>query len=244
MADHASEGGVPADPAGRPLSFASQALARVRNEAASGGGPALGIYAGVVAAVTLALAGLVGILLRQPWLFPSLGPTIMVIVETPGERAAHPRNVFVGHVVAVAAGWLALLVTGLRYAPSTVQAGLDGRRVAAAVIALVVTVVALQLLRAPHPPAGATTLIVGLGILKSPGDLVVIVLSVVLVTLVASGANILAAVRQQGVTDAPRRSRPRGSGQATVGDRAAGHEVAQLGGNGSRTQRGAGGPGS
>lgn len=74
-------------------------------------------------------------------------------------------------------------------------------------IALVVTVVVLQLLRTPHAPAGATTLIVGLGILKTPGDLVVIVLSVVLVTLVASGANILAAVRQQGVTDAPRRRR-------------------------------------
>jgi HPP family len=179
-------------------------LERVRSEAGSGG-PALGVYAGVVAAVALALAGLVGVLLHQPWLFPSLGPTIMVIAETPDQPAAHPRNVLVGHVVAVAAGWLALLVTGLRHAPSTVQAGLDGRRVAAAVIALVLTVVVLQLLRTPHAPAGATTLIVGLGILKSPGDLVVIVLSVLLVTIVASGANILAAVRQRGVTDAPRR---------------------------------------
>jgi hypothetical protein len=188
------------------VSFASRALERVRNES-GGSGPALGIYAGVVAAVALGLAGLVGVLLHQPWLFPSLGPTIMVIAETPGQRAAHPRNVLIGHVVAVGAGWLALLVTGLRYAPSAVQAGLDARRVASAVIALVVTVVVLQLLRTPHPPAGATTLIVGLGILKTPGDLVVIVLSVVLVTLVASGANILAAVRQQGVTDAPRRRR-------------------------------------
>jgi hypothetical protein len=188
------------------VSFASRALERVRNES-GGSGPALGIYAGVVAAVALGLAGLVGVLLHQPWLFPSLGPTIMVIAETPTQPAAHPRNVFIGHVVAVGAGWLALLVTGLRYAPSAVQAGLDARRVASAVIALVVTVVVLQLLRTPHPPAGATTLIVGLGILKTPGDLVVIVLSVVLVTLVASGANILAAVRQQGVTDAPRRRR-------------------------------------
>jgi hypothetical protein len=209
MADHASEGGVAAGPSGRPLSLPSRALERVRNEADSGGGPALGIYAGVVAAVALALAGLVGFLLRQPWLFPSLGPTIMVIAETPGQPAAHPRHVFVGHVVAVAAGWLALLVTGLLHAPSAVQAGLDGRRVAAAVIALVVTVVALQLLRSGHPPAGATTLIVGLGILKTAGDLLVIVASVMLITIVASGANILAAVRQRGVTDAPRRRRPR-----------------------------------
>jgi hypothetical protein len=203
MADHAPEGGVATDPARRPLSPFSRALEQVRQQAGHGG-PALAVYAGVVAAVALALAGLVGVLLHQPWLFPSLGPTIMVIAETPAQPAAHPRNVLVGHAVGVGAGWLALLVTGLRYAPSTVQAGLDGRRVAAAVISLVVTVVVLQLLRTPHAPAGATTLIVGLGILKTPGDLIVIVLAVVLVTIVASGANILAAVRQVGVTDGPR----------------------------------------
>jgi CBS domain-containing membrane protein len=56
----------------------------------------------------------------------------------------------------------------------------------------------------PHPPAGATTLIVGLGILKSPGQLAVIVLSVVLVTLLASAANVAVRVRQAGVTDAGR----------------------------------------
>jgi CBS domain-containing membrane protein len=70
-------------------------------------------------------------------------------------------------------------------------------------------VLALQLLRMPHAPAGATTLIVGLGILKTPGDLIVIVLAVLLVTIVASGANIVAAVRQSGVTDAPRPRRRR-----------------------------------
>jgi HPP family len=206
MADHAPEGGVAADPARRPLTPVGRAFGAVRREAGSSG-PALAVYAAVVAAVAMALAGLVGVLLRQPWLFPSLGPTIMVITETPATPAAHPRNVFVGHVVGVAAGYVALLVTGLRTGPSAIETGLDARRVLAAVIALTATVLALQLLRMPHAPAGATTLIVGLGILKTPWDLVVIVLSVLLVTIVASGANILATVRQAGVTDAPRRRR-------------------------------------
>jgi hypothetical protein len=157
-----------------------------------------------VSAVALALAGLVGVLLHQPWLFPSLGPTLMVVLETPGQPAAHPRNVVVGHAVGVAAGYVALMLTGLRTAPSAIQAGLDGRHVTAAVVALALTVVVLQVIRLPHAPAGATTLIVGLGILTSPGDLLIIMLSVVLVTIVASGANILAAVRQSGVTDGPR----------------------------------------
>jgi len=174
----------------------------IREQAAGNGGPTLGVWAAVVAAVVIALTGLVGILLHQPWLFPSLGPTLMVILETPGEGAAHPRNVLVGHVVAVAAGWLALLVTGLRNAPSAVQHGLDGRYVTSAVVALALTIVVLQVLRMPHAPAGATTLIVALCILKTPGELAVIVVSVLLVTLLASAANVVARVRQAGVTDA------------------------------------------
>ena len=177
-------------------------LDRVREQAAGDGGPALGVYAAVVAAVVIALVGLVGVLLHQPWIFPSLGPTLMVIAETPRQPSAHPRNVLVGHVVAVAAGWLALVVTGLRDAPPVVQAGLDARYVTSAVIALAITVLVLQVVRMPHPPAGATTLIVALAILRTPGQLAVIVLSVILVTLLASAANLLVAVRQTGVTDA------------------------------------------
>ena len=177
-------------------------LERVREQAAGDGGPALGVYAALVAAVVLALTGLVGVAFRQPWLFPSLGPTLMVIAETPRQPSAHPRNVLVGHVVAVAAGWIALVVTGLRNAPPVVQAGLDARYVTSAVIALALTVFVLQLIKMPHPPAGATTLIVALAILRTPGQLAVIVLSVILVTLLASAVNLLATVRQAGVTDA------------------------------------------
>jgi HPP family len=211
MADHAPEGRVAAGPAPRAMSGggapARGLLATVRRQAAGGGGPALGVWVAVVCAGALGVAGLVGILLHQPWLFPSLGPTVLVLLETPGQPAAHPRHVLVGHVVAVAAGYLALVVTGLRAAPSVLQAGLDGRFVVSAMIALAVTALVLQLLRLPHSPAGATTLVVGLGILKTPGDLVVIVLAVVLVTLIASAANVAARVRQTGVTDAPRRTR-------------------------------------
>jgi hypothetical protein len=214
MADDTPEGGVAADPARRTVSEGQPdpspgptALEPVRREAAEGGGRALGVWAAVVSAIALAVAGLVGVLLHQPWVFPSLGPTLMVILETPSQPSAHPRNVLVGHAVGVAAGFLALVVTGLRTAPSAVQAGLDGPRVTAAVIALAVTVLVLQLLHTPHPPAGATTLIVGLGILKTPGDLAIIMLSVVLVTVIATAANVAAAVRQTGVTDAPRRRR-------------------------------------
>jgi hypothetical protein len=75
------------------------------------------------------------------------------------------------------------------------------------VIALTLTVVVLQVLRAPHAPAGATTLIVGLGILDSPRQLAVLLAAAVLVTVLASAANLAAGVRQVGVTDRGRGER-------------------------------------
>jgi hypothetical protein len=49
-------------------------------------------YAFLLCLVTLAVVGLVGLLVKQPYLFPSLGPTVMLFFETPMQKAATPRN--------------------------------------------------------------------------------------------------------------------------------------------------------
>lgn len=141
--------------------------------------------------VVLALAGVVGLLLHQPWLFPGLGPTLLVLAGRPDEPAAHPRNVLVGHLVAVAAGWTALLATGLRSTAATLTDDLTGQRVAAAALALAATALVLHLLRCDQPAAGATALVVGLGLLTTPGELAALVLSVVLVLAVATALPLL-----------------------------------------------------
>jgi len=87
-----------------------------------------GLWSATLSVLVLAAAGAVGIALKQPWLFPSLGPTLMVVAETPREPAAHPRNVLVGHLVGLGAGLIGLLLTGLRSHPSAVQEGLTGYR--------------------------------------------------------------------------------------------------------------------
>ncbi|MCU1587849.1 MAG: hypothetical protein JWN31_1342 [Frankiales bacterium] len=135
----------------------------------------------------LAVLGLVGVALKQPWVFPSLGPTLMVLAETPEQPAARPQSVLVGHLVGVLAGWAALLVTGLQAHPSAIQEGLHGRRVIAVCIAIGVTALLLQLLRTPHPPAGATTLIVSLGILHTGVQLWTMVLAILALSLLAVG---------------------------------------------------------
>ena len=173
-------------------------LGAARDEA---GGVGVGVWAAVVSVVVLAAAGLVGLALRQPWLFPSLGPTIMVIAETPRQPSAHPRNVLVGHLVGVAAGWLALVVTGLTAAPAVVQQGITVPRIVAACLSLAATALVLQAIGTPHPPAGATTLIVSLGLLTTPSQLLALVLSVLLVTVVATALDLVAGVRQRGVRD-------------------------------------------
>ncbi|WNM37142.1 HPP family protein [Micromonospora halotolerans] len=61
---------------------------------------------------------------------------------------------------------------------------MSGARIVAAAGTLAVTAAVLVLLKAAHPPAGATTLIVSLGLLHTPGQLVVAFAAVLLVTVV------------------------------------------------------------
>jgi CBS-domain-containing membrane protein len=163
------------------------------------GGLQAGAWSAVVCVVGLAVVGALGVLLKEPWVFPSLGPTLMVLAETPGQPAAHPRSVLVGHVVGVAAGYLALLLTGLRTHPTVLQEGLSWPRVVAACLSVAVTTLVLQALRSPHPPSGATTLIVSLGLFKTASSLGVLLLSVLVCTVVAVVLNLGLGVRHAGV---------------------------------------------
>jgi CBS domain-containing membrane protein len=70
--------------------------------------------------------------------------------------------------------------------------GVNGRRVIAAALSLALTGALMILLRAVHPPAGATTLIVSLGIVSEPFHLVLIEVAVGLMTVQAILINRLA----------------------------------------------------
>jgi hypothetical protein len=58
-----------------------------------------GTYAAALAAVVLGVCGVVGVVLHLPWLFPSLGPTVMLFFESPEQEASRPINALVGHGV-------------------------------------------------------------------------------------------------------------------------------------------------
>ncbi len=170
----------------------------VEEEAA---GVGVGLWSAAVGSIALAVAGIVGLALKQPWLFPSLGPTLMVIVETPRQPAANPRSVLVGHLVGISAGYVALIVTGLTDAPPVIQEGLTTPRLVAGVMSVALTAFFLQAIRCPHPPAGATTLIVSLGLIARPPQLLTMALSVLLITVIAVALNLLTGVRQAGMRE-------------------------------------------
>jgi CBS-domain-containing membrane protein len=130
----------------------------------------------------------------SPFVFPSLGPTAFLFFYTPTAASAAPRNTVFGHLIGALAGYLALVVFGLTEAAPAFETGVSAARVGAAALSLGLTSGLMVWFRVPHPPAGATTLIVSLGILHTPGQLSVLMLAVVLLTVQGFVINRLAGI--------------------------------------------------
>lgn len=134
--------------------------------------------------LALAASGFAAYLVSEPLLFPSLGPTAFLFFEYPLSSGASPRNTLIGHLVGIVAGALSLAIFGLLAHPSVLQEGVTLTRVGAAALSMALTGTLLLLLRASHPPAGATTLIVSLGFLQTPHEMLELMLGVVWLTAV------------------------------------------------------------
>lgn len=133
--------------------------------------------------LVIALSGLVAALLGQPLIFPSLGPTAFLFFETPLDPRSSPRNTLIGHLIGLLAGAFSLAIFGLVDAPSILQEGVTAARVGAAAFSVALTGGAQLLLKASHPPAGATVLIVSLGLLQTPREMGDLMAGVVLITI-------------------------------------------------------------
>lgn len=156
--------------------------------------PVLAVFSFVNGAISIALMAFVAIVFDAPFVFPSLGPTAFLFFYTPRVAAASPRNTLIGHLIGVVAGWVSLQIFGLADQGPALTTGVTASRALAAGLSLGLTAGLMVLARAPHPPAGATTLIVSLGILREPADLAVLMLAVVLLTVQAIVINRLAGV--------------------------------------------------
>ena len=150
------------DPAAEPRGDATRLTAvwKGRSPAAS----ADAVWVPAVSGILILAAGAMSLATKQPWLFAGLGPTAVVVASSPGHSSTRFHNIVVGHAVAFVCAWLALLLLGAGGAPALLSGQpLTVARVWASALAVGVTALVQPSLRAYHPPAAATALLVTLG---------------------------------------------------------------------------------
>src|SRR5918994_814488 len=157
-------------------------------------GVVLGAFAFVNGLLSIAIMSLAALATGQPFIFPSLGPTAFLLFYSPTLPTASPRNTITGHLIGAAAGYVSLAIFGLLDDGPALLVGVDWPRVGAAALSLGLTAGMMVWLRVPHPPAGATTLIVSLGLITTIPKLLVLMLGVILLVVQGLGINRLAGI--------------------------------------------------
>jgi CBS-domain-containing membrane protein len=147
--------------------------------------PILALFSFINGCLSIGIMAMVALVTRAPFIFPSLGPTAFLFFYTPTAPPASPRNTLIGHAIGGSAGWLSLALFGLTDAGPALTTGVTVPRVLAAALSLGLTSGLMVLLRAPHPPASATTLIVSLGLMPHLWQLAVLMLAVGFLTVQA-----------------------------------------------------------
>lgn len=144
----------------------------------------VGTLALINGATSIGLMALAAKLSHQPLVFPSLGPTAFLLFYRPHAEASCPRNALVGHLIGALSGLAALAAFGL-LGQGPALTHLSAARIGAAAMSLGLTAGCMVWVGTPHPPAGATTLIISLGFLHTPTAVGVLMAGVAL--LVAQG---------------------------------------------------------
>lgn len=152
------------------------------------------VYVCVNGFITIGLLGLLALLTGSPFVFPSLGPTAYLFFFSPLAEVSSPRDTILGHAIGLVCGYAAFVLAVASSPPFGMNPGVHGPRLLAAALSLSATGALMALLRVSHPPAGATTLIVSLGIISQPKELVIIEIAVILLTVQAFAINRLAGI--------------------------------------------------
>jgi len=150
------------------------------------------IYVFVNGFITISVLALLALLSHNPFVFPSLGPTAYLLFFSPLGKTSSPRNTILGHAIGLVCGYAAFVFTGAGAQPFGTHQGIFWPRILAAALSLSVTGALMVLLDVSHPPAGATTLIVSLGIISKAQELVIIEVAVFVLVAQALVINRLA----------------------------------------------------
>ena len=152
------------------------------------------IYTGIGSLIAMLISGGLAWWTDEPLLFPSLGATAFLLFETPMAEVSSPRNAVMGHYIGAAVAYFWLGVFNLIDLPTAIQVGFTWQRWLAIALSLAFTGLFLRLLRAAHPPAGATTVIVALGLLDNPEQMAILAAGVLVVVIPGGILNRLAGI--------------------------------------------------
>ena len=140
------------------------------------------LLASVGEGALILLVGAVGLAVRRPLIFTSLGPTAYELVEKPLAPSAKTYNIIVGHMIGLGAGFLALWLLGAWNAPKVASSGfVTSPRLWAAVLSVVITTATTLVLKAGQPASLSTTLLVSLGSMQTGRDAVAIAVAVLII---------------------------------------------------------------
>ncbi len=179
---HPTFGDLPAQVHGLATRFKLRRLQRHHDDRL-----VLGLYLFINSGIAIAILAALAALTDLPFVFPSLGPTAFMLFYAAMSTQASPRNVFCGHLIGVVAGFLALALFGLTNVGANLE-DVTWPRVGAVAVALCLTLSVMVWWGVPHAPAGATTLIVALGLMRTPWQLFILMVAVVL--MIAQGLAI------------------------------------------------------
>ena len=70
------------------------------------------LYVFVNGFVTIGVLALLALVSRNPFVFPSLGPTAYLLFFSPLAKTSSPRNTIFGHAIGLICGYAAFVVTG------------------------------------------------------------------------------------------------------------------------------------
>ena len=128
------------------------------------------VWVPFVSAMLIVVVGAIGSYMRQPWLFAALAPTALMIAANPGHETTSFRSIVGGHVLALACAYFALIL--LNASPTKTMLATQVApfaRIWASAAALAMLAIVMPPLRAFHPPAAATALLVTLGAYRMTG---------------------------------------------------------------------------
>lgn len=142
------------------------------------------VWAPLTTGLLMLLVGGLGVMVHQVWLFPSLGPTVYLQAEMPDQPSSRLYNTVMGHALGVVAGLAAVLVFAQGDPPVFAAHVLTWGRVLAGAVAVALTSWSGIVLKASHPPAAATTLLIALGGFRpNLSDMLALAAGVVIVAL-------------------------------------------------------------